>query len=125
MASLAANGSNCIVTSSIDKTLKVWDLDNMEEAVHSMDRHDLPMEEVMVAGGRLAGRSRNCVVLWDPDTGRVVRKVSDTVLGAVITLAATAAAAAVVIIFVIVVDDVLFLVLLSPLVIVWAIAAGS
>ena len=88
MASLAANGSNCIVTSSIDKTLKVWDLDNMEEAVYSMDRHDLPMEEVMVAGGRLAGRSRNCVVLWDPDTGRVVRKVSDTVLGAVITLAA-------------------------------------
>ena len=88
MASLAANGSNCIVTSSIDKTLKVWDLDNMEEAVHSMDRHDLPMEEVMVAGGRLAGRSRNCVVLWNPDTGRVLRKVSDTVLGAVITLAA-------------------------------------
>ena len=48
MASLAPTGSNCIVTSSIDKTVKVWDLDCMEQAVHTVERHDLPVEEVML-----------------------------------------------------------------------------
>ena len=92
MASLASTGSNCIVTSSIDKTVKVWDLDCMEQAVHTVERHDLPVEEVMLGGDNnmVAARSRNCIVVWDGDTGKMLRKVSNTMLGAVVTKAALA-----------------------------------
>ena len=92
MASLASTGSNCIVTSSIDKTVKVWDLDCMGQAVHTVERHDLPVEEVMLGGDNnmVAARSRNCIVVWDGDTGKMLRKVSNTMLGAVVTKAALA-----------------------------------
>ena len=46
MASLTAGNANCILTSSIDKTIKVWDLDLIDEPVRSADSHDLPVVDV-------------------------------------------------------------------------------
>ena len=56
------------------QTLKIWDLDSIEEPVHSIERHDLGIETVLVSRGdhsRALTKCRNCVLVWDTDTGKV------------------------------------------------------
>lgn len=37
---------NCIVTSSIDRTVKVWNINNIFEQVHVIDRHELQIDSI-------------------------------------------------------------------------------
>ena len=90
MMSLTSSGSNCIITSSIDKTIKVWDLDYIDEPVHTTDRHDLPVEQIFVSENLtfVAAKTRNCICIWNTETGKIVKKIADAMLGAVVTHAA-------------------------------------
>lgn len=37
---------NSIVTSSIDRTAKVWNINNIFETVHVIDRHELQVDSI-------------------------------------------------------------------------------
>ena len=64
---------NCVVTSSIDRTVKVWNLDYMFEQVHHIPRHELPIESISLPSdaGIAAVVTRNCVGIWDLLTGNL------------------------------------------------------
>ena len=52
---------------------KVWDLDSISSPVHSIDRHELGIEDILVSRveGEVLTRCRNCVLVWDINTGKV------------------------------------------------------
>ena len=37
---------NSVITSSIDRSVKVWNINNIFEQVHVIDRHDLPIDSL-------------------------------------------------------------------------------
>ena len=39
---------NSVVTSSIDRTVKVWNMNYIFEQVHHIDRHELPIDSTSV-----------------------------------------------------------------------------
>ena len=52
----------------------MWDLDSIQEAVHSIDRHDLAIEEILISkqeNNTALTKCRNCVCVWDTETGKV------------------------------------------------------
>ena len=64
---------------------KVWDLDSISSPVHSIDRHELGIEDILVSRveGEVLTRCRNCVLVWDINTGKVyVSCLNDQALNA-------------------------------------------
>lgn len=43
---LTVGNWNSIVTSSIDRTVKVWNINNIFEQVHVIDRHELQVDSI-------------------------------------------------------------------------------
>lgn len=80
------SGGNKIISSSIDKTIKVWNFDNILEDVYSIDRLEKPIEFIHVSDESPYGvtTSRNCVGVWDLNTGKLVYTLETR---AVVTLA--------------------------------------
>ncbi|KAJ8313494.1 hypothetical protein KUTeg_008055 [Tegillarca granosa] len=68
-----SSGCNKVVSSSIDKTIKVWNFDNILEDVHSIDRLEKPIEHIHLAAETPLGvtTSRNCVGVWNLGTGKL------------------------------------------------------
>ena len=58
---------NKVVSSSIDKSIKVWNFDNILEDVHAIDRHEKAIEGLTLAGTGYLGATitRNCVGIWN------------------------------------------------------------
>ena len=78
---------NCVVTSSIDRTVKVWNINYIFEQVHHIDRHELPIDSVSLstsAGLAITG-TRGCIGIWDTLTGRLKKSLADSALGAIVT----------------------------------------
>ena len=64
---------------------KVWDLDSISSPVHSIDRHELGIEDILVSRveGEVLTRCRNCVLVWNINTGKVyVSCLNDQALNA-------------------------------------------
>ena len=53
---------NCVVTSSIDRTVKVWNINYIFEQVHHIDRHELPIDSVSVSTN--AGLATRCLKMF-------------------------------------------------------------
>ncbi|XP_069111532.1 NACHT and WD repeat domain-containing protein 2-like [Argopecten irradians] len=68
-----SSGCNKVISSSIDKTIKVWNFDNILEDVHSIDRMEKPIETIDLASETHYGvtTSRNCVGVWNLGTGKL------------------------------------------------------
>lgn len=66
-------GTNKLISSSIDKTIKVWNFDNILEEVYSIDRLEKPIEHIHLARETHFGvtTSRNCVGVWNLATGKL------------------------------------------------------
>lgn len=66
-------GTNKLISSSIDKTIKVWNFDNILEEVYSIDRLEKPIEHIHLAREIHFGvtTSRNCVGVWNLATGKL------------------------------------------------------
>ncbi|XP_044733634.1 NACHT and WD repeat domain-containing protein 2 [Chrysoperla carnea] len=78
---------NSIVTSSIDRSVKVWNINNIFEQVHVIDRHELQIDTISLANeGNLAVTvTRGNVGVWDLKTGQLLTKLADNTLGAIVT----------------------------------------
>ena len=72
LRSLTVGSWNCIITSSIDRTVKVWNMNYIFEQVHHIDRHELPIEAVSLStdAGIAVVVTRNCIGIWDLLTGK-------------------------------------------------------
>ena len=78
---------NCVVTSSIDRTVKVWNINYIFEQVHHIDRHELPIDSVSLstAGGIAITATRGCIGIWELLTGKLRKTLADSTLGAIVT----------------------------------------
>lgn len=67
--------SNTVISSSMDKTIKVWNFDKILEDVHTIDRLERPIQTVSVASDSplCATTTRNTVDIWNLDTGKLVK----------------------------------------------------
>ena len=82
-----AVGSNKVISSSIDKTIKVWNFDNILEDVHSIDRLEKPIETIDLAAEvpLCVTTSRNCVGVWNLENGKLLKTFGTTTSTSVIT----------------------------------------
>uniref|UniRef100_T1J835 NACHT domain-containing protein n=1 Tax=Strigamia maritima TaxID=126957 RepID=T1J835_STRMM len=80
---------NSVITSSIDRTVKVWNINNIFEQVHVIDRHDMPVNFISISPvtARAATATRNCTGIWSMRTGRLLYKLVDAPVGAIVTQA--------------------------------------
>ncbi|GAB6024674.1 hypothetical protein CHUAL_009808 [Chamberlinius hualienensis] len=78
---------NSVVTSSIDRTVKVWNIDNIFEKVHVIDRHEMQIDQLTLSSrsNRVVTVTRSCVGVWNIRTGKLMTKLADSPLGAIIT----------------------------------------
>ena len=78
---------NCVITSSYDKTVKVWNLNYIFEEVHRTDRHETQIDSISLSTekGIAVTVTRGCVGVWYLLTGCLKHKLADTALGAIVT----------------------------------------
>ena len=62
---------NYVITSSIDRCIKIWNINYIFEKSHHIDRHELPIDTVAVStdAGIAVVVTRNCIGIWDLLTG--------------------------------------------------------
>ncbi|XP_048000249.1 NACHT and WD repeat domain-containing protein 2-like [Leguminivora glycinivorella] len=84
---LAVGSWNNVITSSIDRTVKIWNIDNIFEQVHKIDRQELPIDAQSLARDQhlAATVTRSCWGLWDTSTGHLLAQLADAPLGAIVT----------------------------------------
>lgn len=46
LEALTIGNWNSVITSSIDRSVKVWNIDNIFEQVHVIDRHELQIDSI-------------------------------------------------------------------------------
>lgn len=82
-----------VITSSIDRTVKVWNINNIFEQVHVIDRHEVQIDSISLCqSAELAITvTRGCVGVWDMQIGRLAARLADSPLGAIVTHAAITA----------------------------------
>jgi WD40 repeat protein len=87
LEALVVGNWNSCVTSSIDRSVKVWNINNIFEQVHVIDRHELQIDSISLSDdGELAiTATRSCVGVWELKTGRLISKLADSPLGAIVT----------------------------------------
>ncbi|XP_046423821.1 NACHT and WD repeat domain-containing protein 2 [Neodiprion fabricii] len=78
---------NSVITSSIDRSVKVWNINNIFEQVHVIDRHELQIDSISLAEhcNLAATVTRGCVGIWNLQSGRLISKLADSPLGAIVT----------------------------------------
>ncbi|EEB13481.1 conserved hypothetical protein [Pediculus humanus corporis] len=77
---------NLVITSSIDRTVKVWNINNIFEQVHVIDRHELQIDSIQLSQVGIAVTvTRSCVGVWDLMIGKLLARLADSPLGAIVT----------------------------------------
>lgn len=73
--SSVTNSRNVVISSSMDKTINVWNFDKILEEVHPLDRMEKPIETVALApeSSLCVTTTRNMTAVWDLRTGRLVK----------------------------------------------------
>lgn len=68
---LAVHKTNRLISGSMDKTIKVWNLDNIMERVFPIDRMDKAIEAISLAAhcNLAATRTRNAIGIWNLNSG--------------------------------------------------------
>ncbi|XP_047484728.1 uncharacterized protein LOC125036301 [Penaeus chinensis] len=87
MVALTVGNWNSVITSSLDRTVKVWNINNIFEQVHVIDRHELQVDDISLAVTLplAVTVTRNCVGIWNLKLGKLVSKLADSPLGAIVT----------------------------------------
>ncbi|CAD7093198.1 unnamed protein product [Hermetia illucens] len=88
LEALTIGNWNSVITSSIDRSVKVWNINNIFEKVHVIDRHELQIDNISLSAVDLAVTvTRGCVGVWETRSGRLLTKLADSPLGAIVTQA--------------------------------------
>lgn len=92
LEALTIGNWNSVITSSIDRSVKVWNIDNIFEQVHVIDRHELQIDSICLAEAcdLAVTVTRGCVGVWNLQAGKLVSKLADSPLGAIVTHASIA-----------------------------------
>ena len=71
MASLSDQG--VFITSSMDRSIKVWEMEGLLHTVHHIDRMELGVDKMVYCAGtnKVLAQTRNAIGIWNMDTGRV------------------------------------------------------
>lgn len=87
LEALTIGNWNSVITSSIDRSVKVWNINNIFEQVHVIDRHELQIDNISLSRDtELAVTvTRGCVGVWNIIQGRLLAKLADSPLGAIVT----------------------------------------
>uniref|UniRef100_A0AAG5DIR5 NWD2 C-terminal beta-propeller domain-containing protein n=1 Tax=Anopheles atroparvus TaxID=41427 RepID=A0AAG5DIR5_ANOAO len=87
LEALTIGAWNSVITSSIDRSVKIWNINNIFEQVHVIDRHELQIDSISLSeNGELAVTvTRGCVGVWEIRTGRLLSRLADSPLGAIVT----------------------------------------
>jgi WD40 repeat protein len=85
--SLVTATENAVLTSSIDRSIKVWNLDYIFEKEHHIDKHELTIDSISISTSAQTAVvvTRSCIGIWDFMTGKLKYKLANSVLGAIIT----------------------------------------
>ena len=73
MSSLIEGKWNHAVSSSMDRTIKVWDMSTIVQEAHPLARHTNPVLDLLSCEtlGVAVARTRSCLGVWDLRTGRL------------------------------------------------------
>ncbi|XP_022837099.1 NACHT and WD repeat domain-containing protein 2 [Spodoptera litura] len=84
---LTVGSWNNVITSSIDRTVKIWNIDNIFEQVHKIDRQELPIDSISLARDKCLAVTvtRSCWGLWNTSTGKLLAQLAEAPLGAIVT----------------------------------------
>ena len=84
---------NKVISASMDKTIKVWNFDNILEDVHSIHRHDKPIEAIDLAANEYIGATttRNCVGIWNLENGKLIKTLANSAHSSIVTHACISA----------------------------------
>ncbi|XP_055685545.1 NACHT and WD repeat domain-containing protein 2 [Lutzomyia longipalpis] len=87
LEALTIGNWNSVITSSIDRSVKVWNINNIFEQVHVIDRHELQIDSISLSQETdfAVTVTRGCVGVWDIRQGRLLAKLADSPLGAIVT----------------------------------------
>ena len=87
ICSLVQGKENSIITSSIDRSIKVWNLNYIFEEDHHIDKHELTIDSISIStkAGIAVTVTRSCVGIWDFRTGKLKFTLANTALGAIVT----------------------------------------
>lgn len=86
LESLIIGNWNSVITSSIDRSVKIWNINNIFEQVHVIDRHELQIDNISLSQNDLATTvTRGCVGVWEIRSGRLLSTLADSHLGAIVT----------------------------------------
>ncbi|KAI1303164.1 NACHT and WD repeat domain-containing protein 2 [Halotydeus destructor] len=85
--SLMAGTFNAVVTSSLDRTVKVWNVKNIFEPVYAIDRMELPVDSISFSSTRDVAISvtRSSVGVWNLKDAKLQTTLSDAQIGAIVT----------------------------------------
>merc|ERR1719206_1663443 len=85
--SLVTGNENSVLTSSIDRSIKVWNLDYIFEKEQHIDKHELTIDTVSISTSAQIAVvvTRSCIGIWDFMTGKLKFKLANSALGAIIT----------------------------------------
>lgn len=84
---LICNEWNCVITSSMDRTIKVWNLNNIFEEVHHIDRLETQIDSISMSAdtGLAVTASRGCIGVWDILTGKLQARLANSAYGAIVS----------------------------------------
>jgi len=85
--SLVTGNDNSVLTSSIDRSIKVWNLDYIFEKEQHIDKHELTIDSVSISTSAQIAVvvTRSCIGIWDFMTGKLKFTLANSALGAIIT----------------------------------------
>ncbi|XP_014255655.1 NACHT and WD repeat domain-containing protein 2 isoform X2 [Cimex lectularius] len=87
LEALTIGNWNSVITSSIDRSVKVWNINNIFEQVHVIDRHELQIDSISVCQevSLAVTVTRGFVGVWDMQAGHLLSQLADSPLGAIVT----------------------------------------
>ena len=85
--SLVVGRENSVITSSIDRSIKVWDLNYIFEEDHHIDKHELTIESISVSTKAQIAvtATRGCIGVWSYMTGKLKYTLANHDMGAIVT----------------------------------------